>query len=90
MASVEDLCSALRKAALKVEIESSDPISILGGEDIRDVNGIKVYKRGFSIKFTGNKWLVKLPEGQIVEDHELDNSDEVIGLVIKHYQSLRE
>ena len=67
MASVNDLCSSLRNASLKVEVESTDPISILGGEDIRDENRIKIYKKGFSIKFIENKWKVKLPEGQMIE-----------------------
>lgn len=88
MAIMNDLCERLRAADLVAEIESASPLLILGGEGVRDVGGIKVYKRGFSICYDGAIWLVKLPCGQTIDEYTLADEEEVFKLVINHFRSI--
>ncbi|RKZ83998.1 MAG: hypothetical protein DRR19_18330 [Candidatus Parabeggiatoa sp. nov. 1] len=50
---------------------------IFGGTSVVETNGIKVYKGSFSISFENQRWIVRLPEDQLIQELEKISKIEV-------------
>lgn len=87
MVSNSSIITELKMASLYAEESKSDSSVINGGTEIKDVRGIRIFSRGFSVKFVNGYWLVKLPRGQFFDDHIVTESSGVAPLVIEHYKS---
>lgn len=87
MVSNYPIITELKMASLYAEESKSDSSVINGGAEIKDVRGIRIFSRGFSVEFINGYWLVKLPRGQLFDEHIVTESSDVAPLVIKHYKN---
>lgn len=87
MVSIESVINDLRLASLFAETSPSNPNTIYGGTIIENVNGIKIYHKGFSIQKNGEGWLVKLPRGQFIDDYSVKNASDIAPLIANYYRA---
>lgn len=86
MVNIDSIIAELRLASLYAEVSSSDPFIINGGTEVRNSQGIKLFSRGFSVRFSDEGWLVRLPRGQFVDNCVIPESSMVAPLIIEHYR----
>lgn len=82
----DTIIAELKLASLYAETSPADPRTINGGTEVRNIEGIRIFSRGFSITATNGAWIVKLPSGQFIEEYLVKNSEEVAPLIIKYYK----
>lgn len=86
MVNIDSIIAELRLASLRAEASATDPLVINGGTDVSNVHGVKLYSRGFSVRFSDDGWLVRLPRGQFVDNCVVPEPSLVASLIIEHYR----
>lgn len=86
MVNIDLIIAELKSASIHAEISSSDPLIINGGTEVRDAHGIKLFSRGFSVRFSDAGCLVRLPRGQLVDNCVVSEASMVAPLIIEHYR----
>jgi hypothetical protein len=86
MVSIDAILNELRASSLFAEIYSIDPPVLHGGADFKDVDGIKLFARGFSIRYVDGRWIVRLSCGQTFNEMFIEEDDKVASSVIDYYE----
>jgi hypothetical protein len=86
MVNMDSIVEELRQFSLYAEICESDPAMINGGTTVETFNGIKIFSRAFSVCLTGDALIVKLPQGQFVDEYIVSKQHEVARFIIEHYR----
>ena len=72
---------------ISAEYKSNKQIQIIGGTEVSEYSGIKVYKNGFNVTFEDGAWIVRLPgEGQMISEYIVSSLEDAVQHVLEFYQ----